>query len=133
MDLHLDVTGLDLEAVGAREVEQLRVDVRDAVQEAAAEGVNEARTNHPYTDRTYHLSGDARATPVAGSRNEPYAEMYWPAKYASYVNEGTDDKNGIMRNKPYPFTPQAKQRAQAALERRLEQATEAFVGRMNRP
>lgn len=83
-------------------------DCDNAALAAAVAGVEAAQADHPYTDRTYQLSGSAHAEPRSGVRS-PGAVMIWPADYASYVNNGTE------RSKPYPFVPRAMEAAEAAL------------------
>jgi hypothetical protein len=90
--------------------------LRGACLEAAAAGVEEARGNHPYQDQTYSLTGDAHAEQV-----EDEAEMVWPVRYASYVDEGT------RKNRPYPFTPQAEAKASEVLEREANAVIEAAL------
>lgn len=115
----VDFSAIDeLTAVAKSAVDEFVDDVRVAVATAAEEGVREAQTNHPYTDRTYRLTGTARSTLTSGARLEPEAEMTWPAPYAGFVDEGTS------RARPYPFTPQASGRAEAALERAVEVAAD---------
>lgn len=109
-----EVEALLAEAKAA--VDEFVNDLRVAVAHAAEEGVREAQVNHPYTDRTYRLTGTARATLAGGPRLEPEAEMRWPAPYAGYVDEGTS------RARPYSFTPQAVRRADEVLERDVEAA-----------
>lgn len=108
----------ELAALAKAAIDEFVDDVRVAVAHAADEGVREAQTNHPYTDRTYRLTGTARATLAGGPRLEPEAEMMWPAPYAGFVDEGT------TRSRPYPFTPQATGRAEAALDRAVELAAD---------
>lgn len=109
---------------GGDAVADLVHDVREAVTHAAAEGVREAQGNHPYTDRTYRLTGTAYPTNTYGGDLFPEAEMVWPAEYAGYVDEGT------TRARPYPFTPQAVRRADEVLEQDLDAALEKFVGKL---
>jgi hypothetical protein len=93
--------------------DDMRLGLREISLEAAAEGIREARTNHPYTDRTYHLSGEGDGGSNQNSHAEQRANgdavMVWPVEYASYVDQGTS------RSRPYPFVAQAEERAEQVL------------------
>lgn len=110
--------------LGEAAAEEMRVEIWRAVQDAADEGIREAQTHHPYTDRTFQLSGTAQASRVRGSKFEPSADMVWPAPYAGYVDEGTS------RSRPYPFTPQAEAKADEVLAHKVEHAIDRFVSRI---
>ncbi len=101
-------------------------DLRDASLAAAAAGVKQAQEQHPYTDRTYQLTETAHAEPSKDTSGEDSAEMVWSKEYASYVDKGTG------RSAPYPFTPQARERAASSLDRGAEQAVKKLEDRMNR-
>lgn len=117
MEFTAEIEGLEeLKIAAAHAEEDLRDELRTVSLEAAESGIQEAQANHPYEDQTFRLSGSARAVPVRGE-----AEMRWPADYASHVDEGTS------RARAYPFTPQATQRATAALEAGAERAVKRFI------
>lgn len=108
---------------------RLHVNLRGGVLDAAKQGINEAKRNHPYTDRTGTLSGyreseDGGATSaeqVDGLPDgEEAADMVWPPDYASFVDKGTS------RSRAYPYTPQAREHAEKALQRNTERAVESF-------
>lgn len=120
-----DFSELDAFAHIAEEaVADLVRDVRRGVQDAADAGIREAQDNHPYVDRSFRLSGSAQATPVTGDDFDPEAEMTWPAPYARFVDKGT------TRARPYPFTPQARGRAEAALDRAVETACDKLESKL---
>jgi hypothetical protein len=108
--------------------EKLVIGLRGASLAAAKAGIEEARANHPYTDRTTSLSQDSYAEQVDVD-GALMAEMVWapPVRpvYASYVNEGT------TRNKAYPFTPQAERKAQEVLEHETIEVVNAVVAEIN--
>lgn len=66
---------------------------RDSLPEAVLDACNDALEDfthdHPYTDRTHHLTDDAWARIARVSDNGTFAEIRWPAKYASFVDKGT--------------------------------------------
>lgn len=93
---------------------------------AADYGVRVMQESHPYTDRTYNLSGGMHTEPVNGPNGAPEAEIVVPATYAKYVDEGTS------RNRPYPFTPLGAHAAGEALEQEAEKALDAFGNKISR-
>ena len=98
--------------------ERLADGLRKVSMKAAEAGILEARTDHPYTDRTFHLSGlgdggdDTNSHATETDDGEAY--MVWPVPYASFVDKGTS------RSRPYPFTPQAEDKAAEVLQRETE-------------
>ncbi len=111
-------------------IDQLRLDLREGVLDAARQGIEEARRNHPYKDRTGVLSGyraakGGRATSAVQVNNSSednfMADMVWPAFYAGYVDKGTST------NRPYPFTPQAVAVATKALDENVQRATDKYI------
>lgn len=70
--------------VSAAEVSQARI-------------VNDARANHPYTDRTQNLTNSIQAGLVRVTEEGVEAYVEARMEYASYVEFGTS------RSKPYPF------------------------------
>lgn len=117
LTLTLDIA--DWERDNERGSDELEHDTDNAAFTAADAGIEEAQANHPYTDRTRNLTGSAHVEPA--DDGGPGADMVWPAEYADYVDKGTE------RSRPYPFTPQAEDRAQASLDRSLETAVDRFV------
>lgn len=117
--------------------------------EAAEQGVEAVQAEHPYTDRTYFLSGGAHVEPNTGS-DEPGrgASIVWPAPYASFVQQGTGDNRqdlppdaeplevgvtagngGSQRasdNRPYPFVEVAIDRAENVVNAGLDMAVDKF-------
>ena len=121
--------GLDaLKAAFRRADDELRLELREVSLNAAAEGIRAARSEHPYTDRTYHLSGEGDGgsdeNSHAEQRRDGIAEMVWPVEYASFVDEGTN------RSRPYPFTPQAHARAEQILQEGTERAVAEVLARI---
>lgn len=109
--------GLDeLESSWNGAVTTMRDGLAEISLEAAAEGVREAQSNHPYTDRTHNLTGQSHAEQVDGE-----AEMVWPVAYAGFVDKGTS------RAKPYPFTPQAEAVAEKVLAYGAEHVVDAAL------
>lgn len=128
-----DIEGLpELKADLNTFADRLVVGLRGASLEAAAAGILAARQDHPYTDRTFHLSGEgdggddenshAEQSTRGGSRNGPQdedeAKMVWPVRYAGFVDKGTS------RSRAYPFTPIAEQIAENVLGNASEQAVD---------
>jgi hypothetical protein len=121
MSIDVEFEGIDeLRAACDTAHERLVTGLRSASLAAAAAGIEEARSNHPYTDRTYSLSGDAHAEQVE-EEGALEAEMVWPVRYAGFVDEGT------ARNKPYPFTPQACRVAETTLEQETNSAVDTAL------
>lgn len=134
MDLKfdLDVTKLAGLRARARAAErELREDLRGASMEAAADGINAFRASHPYTDRSYHLTDDAKARVARGAHidsewsDEGIAEMVWPAKYASFVDGRGYDPSSEPSG-AYAFTPLAREVAKASLHAKTMVAIERF-------
>lgn len=59
--------------------------------------VNDARSNHPYTDRTTNLTQSIQQGPVEVSDKKISGVVEARMEYASFVEFGTS------RSKPYPF------------------------------
>lgn len=89
-----------------------------AAHNAGDEGIRAEQADHPYTDRTYNLSGGAHVDPA--DDGGPGVDMVWPADYASFVNDGTE------RARPYPFVPIAEERAEQVLHYDLANAIDAL-------
>lgn len=127
MTITVEIEGLDeLQRDWGATVDELESDLRDASREAATAGVQEAQNNHPYTDRTYQLTETAHVEPYKDVDGAGVADMVWSKDYASFVDKGTS------RSGPYPFTPQASERAESSLERGAEVAVAKAADRMNR-
>ena len=92
----------------------------DVGLEAARTGVEAEQAEHPYTDRTGNLTGNAHVEQTTDRE----AEMVWPEEYASFVDKGTST------NKPYPFTPIAGQRAETTLARGTDVAVAVLIDSM---
>ena len=109
-------------------IEVAKLDLIEVSLEAAAAGIEAARADHPYTDRTGHLSGigdggsDVNSHAIQTPEGE--ADMVWPVEYAGYVDKGT------KRSAPYPFTPQARERAEAELQRKTQHVAEQVARRI---
>lgn len=121
MTCTLDVESF--EALVNSALHDLTEELHHAGMDAAEQGVLAAKQEHPYTDRTGDLTGNAHA-------EEDLAQgggiMTWPEDYASYVDKGTS------RARPYPFTPRAQSAAEFALEAKTQEAIDRFVARLER-
>ena len=78
--------------------------------------INDARANHPYTDRTGHLTQSIMAGVVTVSDENVTAEVKAEKEYASFVEMGTS------RSKPFPFLLPAVERNQASFFRAVQKA-----------
>lgn len=104
LDVDMDVSGLVAaiaEAEGALSEELTR-----AVDAAVRAGADEARDNHPYTNRTGRLESRTRGRMTGPSEGVIEANT----DYASFVEYGTS------RARPYPFVEPAVRIANAVLE-----------------
>lgn len=118
------IEGLDeLVADWHRECAALDTELARGAMKAAGEGVDEAKANHPYTDRTHNLTDTSHVNPLS----EGDCEMVWPMPYAALVDEGSPGG----RNKPYPFTPAAKKKATSELDDNSERATQTLCDTIN--
>lgn len=121
MSAAIDIDGLtELDLDWARAVSEFDEDLAQACLDSADAGVAEMQANHPYTDRTYALSGEMHTEPVADTDGKQIAEMVIPASYASFVDKGT------AHAKAYPFTPQGERTAAD----RLDELTHVAVNEM---
>ena len=121
---HVDIEGLtELDLDIALAVHELDEDLGQACLDGADAGVAEMQANHPYTDRSYRLSGEMHAEPV-DENGKRHAEMVIPAPYASYVDRGTSHA------KPYPFTPQGEKAAEDKLHELAEKAVAEFCAKL---
>ena len=129
LTVRVTLEGLDeFGAAWGTAVSSGRTELAGASLEAAAEGIREAREDHPYTDRTGHLSGigdgGGEQNSHAEQTDDGEAEMVWPVEYAGFVDQGTS------RNRPYPFTPQARERAEAELQRKTQDVADGIAARV---
>lgn len=125
MHLTFEIEGLEeLKRELDKSTEVLEGDLALMSIQAAEAGVSEAKRNHPYTDRTGDLTGEATVLKEFDSRGNTEAEMLWPENYASFVDKGTS------RAKPYPFTPQAVERAEQALKSGVDISIAHFADRI---
>jgi HK97 gp10 family phage protein len=89
---------------------ELDAGLYSAVKEAAEAGALEARTNHPYTNRTGMLEANTVALMLRQGFANYEGEIFANREYASYVNDGTS------RSRPYPFMPQAEAKARQVFD-----------------
>lgn len=76
-----------------RALDELEHDVDRVAHEAAEQGVQAEQADHPYEDQTYELSGGAHVEELSGGDElERGVAMTWPAKHASFVQQGTKEK-----------------------------------------
>lgn len=104
-------------ALGDALDEQLEACVRESAKDIAFA----ARADHPYTDRTKHLTHSTRAYAPQGrfTRGTLRAEVIATAEYASY-----------LENRPeFAFLEPALTRSEGQIEHRLHDALEAAVRR----
>ena len=78
--------------------------------------VAEAKTNHPYTDRTGDLTRSIDKGRVIETRNSISAEVVATMHYASYVEEGTS------RSAPYPYLLPAIEKNKGFYRRQMAKA-----------
>jgi hypothetical protein len=114
----------ELERSWQRAAEDLDADAQRASLAAADDAVRAMQERHPYTDRTYNLSGGMHAYEVpeanVGDAVEFAALIDVPADYASFVDQGT------TRSKPYPFTPRGEDAAERTATREARAAVDRF-------
>lgn len=101
----------------------LTEDLHKAGIKAAEDGVLAAKQEHPYTDRTGDLTGNAH---VEEDHAKGGGIMTWPEEYASFVDKGT------VRSKKYPFSPRATSAASYSLEVKAQEALDKFTHRLER-
>lgn len=141
MSIEIEVNVARFESTIRQKIAEFRLDLREAALEAARAGIEEARRNHPYQDRTGVLSGyqgtdspeyrgpstgkqSATAAYQVRDAGEEAAEMVWPAFYASFVDKGTG------KSRPYPFTPQAERVAEETLKKNVERSIEKLAAKV---
>ena len=120
LTFEIDVSELKERVAAA--MPELEANVERANIQAAEEGIRAAQTEHPYTDRTGDLTGEAHVEPDGNGK----ALMVWPMEYATFVDEGTS------RAAAYPFTPLAEKVAADALPAKVEAAVEEFAATITR-
>lgn len=87
-----------------------------AVQITQAEVVNEAKANHPYTDRTQTLTKSIQAGDVIIKQGSVDGNILALADYASFVEFGTS------RSQAYPFLGPAILKSRNSFNRRVDEA-----------
>ena len=102
-------------------VHELEEDLLTASTDAADEAVTAMQTSHPYTDRTYNLSGNQTVLPVDAPDGGREAELHVVAPYATFVNDGT------RRSAAYPFIPLGEETAERELNERARAAVDTFT------
>lgn len=123
----VDIEGFtEFEVDVAYAAHELDADLLSGAHDAADYGVRSMQENHPYTDRTRHLTDDMFVDDATGPDGEREADMVIPADYARYVDEGTS------RSLAYPFTPLGEHTASEALDANSEQAVARFVAKISR-
>ena len=115
-ELSLDDVARALEA-------ELSLALIDGAHDAAKLVAEEARLRHPYADRTGGLS-DSIWADAAKLRSSGVVSVNVVAtkRYASFVNDGTKNKDGSQRNMPYPFLAPALDRRMSGVVATLEVA-----------
>ncbi len=98
MSIRVEVTGTDviqknISKYSDRVVEAVTV----ATQMAQAMIVNDAKNDHPYTDRTQNLTNSIQPGAIEISNEEVVGYVEARMQYATFVEFGTS------RAKPYPF------------------------------
>lgn len=89
----------------------------EAVTAAASEGLTEALRQRRYQNRTGRLSGTAIAYgPLTQSAREATAEIHWPMRYASMVDQGGENRRA------FGFAGDAATKAERVLMREAEEA-----------
>lgn len=91
----------DYETAKRHTIKRIRVMAAETVNEAANEGVAEAKKGK-FKDQTGTLRRTIRRTPLKMSLNEAVCELEAPQDYASFVEEGTG---------PHDIYPQDRSRA----------------------
>lgn len=101
-------------------------DVDRALPFALADGgqivADEAKQNHPYTNRTGKLEASTRLRSVRGSLRSGYTiEVVGDTKYGAFVEFGTE------RSRAYPFLRPAWYLRQSDVVREVEGAMERML------
>jgi hypothetical protein len=118
------IEGLDeLETDAKTAASELQADLLEGSFDAAKYGVTSMQDNHPYTDRTWHLTNDMHVDGALNDTGDTEAEIVIPAGYAGFVDEGTS------RSRPYPFTPLGEAMAEEALAANTDMAVDTYVAK----
>lgn len=96
--------------------DNLSQDLAHACEAAADEAVRAMQARHPYTDRTYRLSGGMSVRLSRQTRYTAEAVVEFDADYACYVDA----------KEQYAFTPTGEAAAQPVLDRCAEDAVGKF-------
>lgn len=121
--------GIDFDLEGIEELsadlnfsrDVLAQDLMHAVVSAGDAAIEAMQTDHPYTDRTFLLSGGMRCRQFGrATRSRAEAIVTFDAPYAKHVNDGTS------KSKPYPFIPVGMAAARDELERCVTHALDVF-------
>ncbi len=91
-----------------------------AAQISQADVVNDARNNHPYTDRTGNLTNSIQPGRVEVTDSEVLAYVEARMEYASFVEFGTS------RAHPYPFLTPAMLREAPTFRRNIARQVEVI-------
>lgn len=122
MKLNFDLEGVDDFALDlSAATDYLGDDLRNAVLQSGDAAIAAMQGDHPYTDRTFLLSGGMRCR-LFGRNTKTMAEaaVTFLAPYAGYVNDGTS------KSKPYPFIPIGMATARDELETLCVDALDHF-------
>lgn len=121
MRVKVRIEGIEeaLDALCEEAIDSARV----AVALHASRVAEEARSTHPYTDRTGDLTDSIEALDT--NREGDFVRGYVVAGmgYASYVEEGTS------RNRPYPYLRPAAERLDGALSEAADAELEGAAER----
>jgi hypothetical protein len=90
--------------------------VKTAIEMTQAKVVNEARSNHPYTDRSVNLTNSIQPGPVNVGRLVIQGEVQANMEYASFVEAGTS------RSRPFPYLAPAILKSAGFFRRAIERA-----------
>lgn len=119
--ISFDLTGIEgLEADIGVAYDNLVHELDYIVEESCEAGIREMQANHPYTDRTFLLSGGMHITEGKRTRTRCTKYIDFMAPYAGYVNDGTS------KSQPYPFLPQGIEAAQRNLDERMNSAMDRY-------
>lgn len=69
--------------------------IRQAIEATQAAVVNEARANHPYTDRTANLTNSIQAGRIIIGLDSISGEVLATAEYAEFVEFGTSNSRAL--------------------------------------
>lgn len=155
LHLELDIGLAEIEQAIGRGQQALVQGVHDAADKAAREALESVQRKHRYVDRTGTLTTKARARLTNITFMGAQSEIWWPAKYASFVDAGTRPHliqarrapllafmwhGRLIRTrmvihpgtKPTGFAGDAYRKAEAVLEREAELAVKRAEDAINR-